>query len=161
MQHVCKPRTQRAPPRGAYVTKKGEPREKWWPERLLGVGMCDLPPEWWDLEAESWEDSARSILIHTGSATWTGCPQSGGIKVTPLTELRGKDRAQPGEEVWVISGQSVSRGTRGRGNCSLLRAQERRRHLEKAKIFLNVSSSERRNWGGSCRHEKGQNLLLP
>lgn len=24
MQHVCKPRTQRAPPRGAYVTKKGE-----------------------------------------------------------------------------------------------------------------------------------------
>lgn len=123
------------------------------------MGMCALPLEWWDLEAESWEDSARSILIHTGSATWTDSPQSGGIKVTPLTELRGKDRAQPGEEVWVISGQSMSRGTLGRGNCSLLRAQERR-HLEKAKIFLNVSSSKRRNWGGSCRHEKGQNLLL-
>jgi len=125
----------------------------------VGVGMCNLPPEWWDLEAQSCEDSARSILMHPGRATWTGSPQSGGIKVTPLTELRGKGRARPGEEVLVISGQLMPRGTLGRGNSSLLRAQERR-HLEKAKIFLNVSSSGRRNWGGSCRHEKGENLLL-
>ena len=102
--------------------------------------MCNLPPEWWDLEAQSCEDSARSVLIHPGRATWTGSPQSGGIKVTPLTELRGKGRARPGEEVLVISGQLMPRGTLGRGNSILLRAQERR-HLEKAKIFLNVSSS--------------------
>ena len=124
------------------------------------VGMCDLPPEWWDLEAQSCEVSARSILMPPGRATWTGFPQSEGIKVTPVTELRGKGRARPGQEVLVISGQLMSRGTLGRGNSSLLRAQERRSHLEKAKIFLNVSSSGRRNWGGSCRHEKGENLLL-
>ena len=88
--------------------------------------MCDLPPEWWDLEAQSCEDSARSILMPPGRATWTGFPQSEGIKVTPVTELRGKGRARPGQEVLVISGQLMSRGTLGRGNSSLLRAQERR-----------------------------------
>lgn len=97
--------------------------------------MCDLPAEWWDPEAESCEDSARSILIHPERTTWTGSPQSGGIKLTPLTEQRGKGRAQPGEEVLVTSGQSMSKGILGRGNSSLLRHKKEEGIWRKQRFF--------------------------
>lgn len=55
--------------------------------------------------------------------------------MTPLTEQRGKGRAQPGEEVLVTSGQSRSRGTLGRGNSSLLRHKKEEGIWRKQRFF--------------------------
>lgn len=51
------------------------------------------------------------------------------------------------------------RGTLGRGNCSLLRAQEE--GIWKKQDFLNVSSSGGETGEAPVDMKKGQNLLLP
>lgn len=84
-------------------------------------------------------------------------PQSGGIKVTPLTELRGKDRAQPGGGVGHL--WSVIKRHPGQRQLQFVKGT-RKKVSGKSKDFSQRFSSEMEKLGGLIM-KKGKIFLLP